>query len=142
MNVVDTLSKGIVDKDWALVEDALSLLSGAAPSTIEKPRSETRKSPPKAAGKKRNKVVAKRTGPATKKVVSAGRVNLFEQMKEYEDVLPGSDRINDNVTRTPRKRAPYKPRKLKCQVCDKTVEVHPTLARENFTCDRCISKRK
>lgn len=142
MNVVDTLSQGIANKDWALVEDALSLLSGSTTPKIPQPRVA---SSGKTAGKRKSKSPAQkvvRTGPATRKIVSASRVNLFEQMKEFEDVLPGSDRINDNVPRTPRKRAPYKPKKLKCQVCDKMVEVHPTLARENFTCDRCISKRK
>jgi|688.fasta_scaffold272183_2 hypothetical protein len=113
MNVIDKLALAIKEKDWDAVLDVVNILSGGQTEAEEVKPVETNK-----------------------------RQNLFESMKGYEeDKIPGYDKVNDNVTPTARSRKPFKMRSMSCSGCKKTFEVHPDLARENFTCDRCAAKR-
>lgn len=66
------------------------------------------------------------------------RVNLFtDDGTEHKDELNKTPKIAP----TERKRKPVKNVSQTCASCSKVSEVHPTHARENFICDKCLSSR-
>ncbi|MCW4040842.1 MAG: hypothetical protein NWE83_08860, partial [Candidatus Bathyarchaeota archaeon] len=73
--------------------------------------------------------------------------NQFEEM--YDEIAEagkddGFERINDQIQNTARKnkraRKKYSKATVQCRICNKTSEVHPMFARDNYTCDGCIGK--
>lgn len=72
--------------------------------------------------------------------------NKFEDM---EDVISeagrdsGFDQINDskNPKRKRNTRRKYKQASVTCGSCNNTFQVNPMFARENYTCDGCLTRR-
>lgn len=71
--------------------------------------------------------------------------NKFEDM---EDVISeagrdnGFDQINDKQTNRKRNtRKKYKQVNVTCGSCSNTFQVNPMFARENYTCDGCLTRR-
>lgn len=72
--------------------------------------------------------------------LSKSKINLFHDDQEsfQEDTA-----IQKKITGKPVKRSPkYKPTQVTCSTCQKTFEVNPIFARENYRCDRCILRSK
>jgi hypothetical protein len=57
---------------------------------------------------------------------------------------PGSDKINDNISLTPRRRKPFKPVVMQCVLCSREDTVAPLFKRdkETYKCNSCLSKGK
>ncbi len=81
--------------------------------------------------------VKKRTEVKTQKTT-----NKFESINidnsEIEDDLSS---INDSVERVPRNRKPFALVDVTCVNCNKKLQVKSVLVRDNYVCDRCISRR-
>lgn len=77
-----------------------------------------------------------------KEVETQKTTNKFESINisnnEIEDDLSS---INDSVERVPRNRRPFTLVDVICVNCNKKLQVKSVLARENYVCDRCISRR-
>ena len=79
----------------------------------------------------------------SRKVESSGR-NKFDDMQDAIAEAgreTGFDKINDNVKPSERNRRHYKPASVSCDNCGKSFEVNPQFVRENYVCDRCITRR-
>lgn len=75
--------------------------------------------------------------PKTTRVVAA-KNNKFEEMSDLQiddEKEDWYDKINDNVAPSPRSREKYKPAKVHCEDCNKTIEVNPMFARTPYRCD-------
>ena len=57
------------------------------------------------------------------------------------DKPEGYDKINDDVSRSPRTRSGYKSATMACNDCGKTLDVNPIFKKDNYVCDRCIGKK-
>ena len=77
-----------------------------------------------------------------KEVETQKTTNKFESINisnnEIEDDLSS---INDSVERVPRNRRPFTLVDVTCVNCNKKLQVKSVLARDNYVCDRCISRR-
>ena len=80
-----------------------------------------------------------------KRVVKSSVENKFDSMTgilEEAERERGFDSIDDSKSpRVERKRKEYKTRNVTCSQCNKSFDVNPMFARENYICDRCISRR-
>ena len=65
----------------------------------------------------------------------------FNTFKDDGTEAKGEEFNTPNIKPTERRRPPVKRVVQKCSKCDKTVEVHPTHARDWFICDKCIGAR-
>jgi len=68
--------------------------------------------------------------------------NKFEEMMGLDvDKPDGYDKINDDITRSPRTRGGYKPATMICNECGKSLDVNPIFKKDNYVCDRCVGKK-
>ena len=76
--------------------------------------------------------------PSSTQVEVKQRVNLFT-----DDGIEHKDEQNKTpeIAPTERKRKPTQMVSQVCQVCNNSVEVHPTHKRDFFTCDKCLRSR-
>jgi hypothetical protein len=82
--------------------------------------------------------------PKKSRKVQSTRENKFEKMTDVlieAEKENGFDKIKDNVKPSERNRKQYTPKNVQCTECNKSYEVHPLFAKDNYTCDKCISKR-
>ena len=76
--------------------------------------------------------------PSSTQVEVKQRVNLFtDDGTEHKD----EQNKTPEIPPTERKRKPVKMVSQVCQVCNNSVEVHPTHKRDLFTCDKCLRSR-
>lgn len=166
--VQELLYEGITDNNWECISEAYEIMSGErvdAPEPepadelsvslknmmerlekLEKqdpPKKNTRQSRSKAQ-KSEPKVDENFSKPKkSRKVESSGR-NKFDDMQDAIAEAgreTGFDKINDNVKPSERNRRHYKPASVSCDNCGKSFEVNPQFVRENYVCDRCITRR-
>jgi DNA-directed RNA polymerase subunit RPC12/RpoP len=68
--------------------------------------------------------------------------NRFEDMENLDiDKPDGYDKIDDSTPRSKRSRKSYASVELSCSNCGKKVSTHPMFKKDNFVCDRCVSKK-
>ncbi len=113
------------------------------------PKKNTKRGRPrKKAIKKTNDQVAENFSMKPNKperTVKAGKENKFESMLnvvEEAEKEKGFDLIDDTQKREKSTRNPYKVVEVSCAVCEKMYNVNPLFARETYTCDKCLTKRK
>ena len=76
--------------------------------------------------------------PSSTQVEVKQRVNLFtDDGTEHKD----EQNKTPEIPPTERKRKPTQMVSQVCQVCNNSVEVHPTHKRDFFTCDKCLRSR-
>ena len=76
--------------------------------------------------------------PSSTQVEVKQRVNLFtDDGTEHKD----EQNKTPEIALTERKRKPTQMVSQVCQVCNNSVEVHPTHKRDFFTCDKCLRSR-
>ena len=76
--------------------------------------------------------------PSSTQVEVKQRINLFtDDGTEHKD----EQNKTPEIPPTERKRKPVKMVSQVCQVCNNSVEVHPTHKRDFFTCDKCLRSR-
>lgn len=155
-NIASILEDAVNEQDWTLVVDAYGLLTGRElddPKTPDNPgdilaelmarlsRLEGGKEtkPPKKTTSKERTVSTNPVGKAKSKGAT-GRTNKFEEMVDIHEEVGKDPTFKKAPTKKSlvKKREPCKPAKVTCVKCHKTLEVSPTLARENFQCDNCI----
>lgn len=113
-----------------------------------KPKPKKRGRPRKAAVQKANDQVAENFSMKPNKperTVKAGKENKFESMLnvvEEAEKEKGFDLIDDTQKREKSTRNPYKAVEVSCAICEKMYNVNPLFARETYTCDKCLTKRK
>jgi hypothetical protein len=76
----------------------------------------------------------------SKKKAKAREIAFVDTGEKVEE--NGADKINDNVSLTPRTRKPFKTIKMTCISCKSTEEVAPIFKRdpEVYKCNKCLSK--
>lgn len=113
-----------------------------------KPKPKKRGRPRKAAAQKANNQVAENFNMKPnkpEKTVKAGKENKFESMLnviEEAEQEKGFDLIDDTQKGKKSTRNPYKVVEVSCTMCEKMYNVNPLFARETYTCDKCLTKRK
>ena len=136
----------ITDRLASLESSIVNALGLASNNEKKKP---SRKSTPKVRKKEPkesidlNNFSAGQNKPS-RKVSAEGKVNKFEDMQDAIAEAgreSGYDKINDNVKPTSRRRKSYSTKDVNCVECNKTFSVHPMFVRDNYTCDKCISRR-
>ena len=76
--------------------------------------------------------------PGSTQVEVKQRANLFtDDGTEHKD----EQNKTPEIALTERKRKPTQMVSQVCQVCNNSVEVHPTHKRDFFTCDKCLRSR-
>lgn len=76
------------------------------------------------------------------RTVKASNVNEFENMKVDIQEEDGYDKIDDSTKkRTPRNRDPHQDVNAVCVRCNESYEVHPSLLKASYVCDKCILKK-
>jgi len=153
--LIDELAAGIEESDWERIRYVYEEVTGEeAPEVEKQPVSEIDSSvvqalikrienleKPKKPTRKRKTTVKKKEEPKT------NSNNKFEEMQlSLESELTPAERkqlesINDEVPPTPRTRPAFKKVSVECRLCNKTYEVHPSLKRESYVCDKCVSRR-
>ena len=161
------LEEAIDKKDWNIVCQAFLELSGETKEITDKPvslediKSEILASVMDALGNGQKKpTVKKQSKKSTKqqeekssefsvdkksRKVKATSENKFESMHDVIEEAAKEknfDKIDDNVEPSQRARRPSSTKSVKCVECQSVNSVHPLFARENFTCDRCLGKRR
>jgi hypothetical protein len=75
------------------------------------------------------------------KKVPVTETKRFNSFTDDGTESKGEEFSTPEVSLTERRRPPAKKVSQTCSKCGKTVEVHPTHAREWFSCDKCIGAR-
>lgn len=165
----DLLQKGIENSDWSHITEAYFTLTGDELSVPENNSTATNtdefiktvmdrltklESKTKSSEKKEPKTSKKtaefdfktKSNKPSRKVSDRKKENKFEQM--HNEVFAEAeqekdfDKIDDNIKPSQRTRKAYSPKSVACTVCGGINEVNPLFAREMYTCDSCIAKRK
>lgn len=79
-----------------------------------------------------------RTVKASKENKFDSMIDVIEEAKQEK----GFDLIDDKISRQKSSREPYKKVNVHCIACQKEYDVNPLFARETYTCDKCLSRRK
>ena len=129
-----------------MLESAKSLLQAAKdivdsdkdPVIETKPVKKKRGRPPKKKAPPKEDFKVNKSTSKTPKFTH----NKFEEMMGLDvDKPEGYDKINDDVSRSPRTRSGYKSATMACNDCGKTLDVNPIFKKDNYVCDRCIGKK-
>ena len=70
--------------------------------------------------------------------------NKFESMTgvlEEAEQEKGIDKIDDSKYTPKNKRKAFTAKNVTCSECNTASEVHPLFARDNYICDKCLSRR-
>lgn len=169
--VQELLYEGITDNNWECISEAYQIMSGekvdipepepvdelsvSLKNMMERLEKLEKKEPSKkntGRGRpKKQKPEPKvdenfsiKSSKPERSVKSSGK-NKFESMAgvlEEAEQERGFNSIDDsNSPRAERKRREYQTKSVTCSQCNKSFDVNPMFARENYTCDRCISRR-
>lgn len=147
---IETIRKGIIAKDWDLVESGFNDIS-----KIFNIEPITRIQPKKSRGRPKKKVeplvleeeedeldVEEQPEPVRKR-----RRNHFVNTWKDTGKLCTEDRLIDKklIVAKPVERVRKSPmKKVRCQACDRVVEVHSSLIydKDGYTCSKCIPTGK
>lgn len=145
--IENSLELAIEENNWAYVADAYKILSG---QSIEIPHNEsdnTLKSVMARLEKLENKggdqttVKKPKKGRASKEKVSSN--NKFDSMTDLlADAAKenGFDQINDKIQPSERNRPRFSYKNVTCRECNRSMDVHPMFAKENYICDKCVGR--
>lgn len=89
------------------------------------------------------------TGGASRSRKVSDRASSENKFEDMEDVISqagrddGFDRINDSKQTDKKRniRKKYKQASVTCGSCSNTFQVNPMFARDNYTCDGCLTRR-
>jgi hypothetical protein len=156
-SITENLHSAILDRDWDKVSACYESLSGETclppkenegvnpdllklmsqmQTILSSSRTEKKRTPKSASQKKADRVITQRE-PET------SSANKFNPNDFADKVLDKNEsRINDNVKPpVARSRKQYKPVSITCESCNKSFDVNPLFAREDYKCDRCLLKK-
>lgn len=134
--IVEKLKKAISEQNFSYVADAIKDLTGEVidVSDYEDPVDAKIREIEEQLNSLRGIKKTEKTQPKKTN-------NAFDDIVDELEIIPeiGEELINDKVERT-RKPRPSRLVKVTCS-CGKTEEVSPILARDNYTCQKCLVKK-
>lgn len=163
--VVDKLKEAIENKDWDCVSEVFFMITGSE-KVVDEDSSEiteitqmfkvlqSRIDGIQNNKTKKNNLTPRPRAPLRTKTTRASRSksdaenkrpNKFEEMTGLDAEVKrerGYDKINDNVKPSQRTRERFKTVAAVCVDCGKNFDIHPTLLKENYVCDKCLIRRK
>lgn len=169
--VKELLYEGITDNNWECISEAYQIMAGEKvdvpesepvdelsvnlKNMLERLEKLEKKEPPKkkrGRGRPRTKKPDPKVdenfsikSPKSKRAVKSSGQNKFESMAgvlEEAEQEKGFNSIDDSKSpRTERKRREYQTKNVTCSQCNKSFDVNPMFARENYICDKCVSRR-
>lgn len=166
MNIAKLLKEALTNGDWNFVAQAYFMLSGEKIEpmesdafsllsiilekiqdiTDEKPKKKkpVKKTKPKVEKKELDNSFSVESNKPSRKVVAKNTSNKFELMQDAIAEAgneSGYDKINDNVKPSQRNRKSYSTKNVVCIDCNKSFDVNPLFAKENYICDNCLQRR-
>lgn len=166
MNIAQLLKEALSSGDWNFVAEAYYMLSGEKVDpmesdalsllsiilekiqdiTDEKPKKKkpVKKTKPKVEKKELDNSFSLESNKPSRKVVAKNTGNKFELMQDAIAEAGnenGYDKINDNVKPSQRNRKSYSTKNVVCIDCNKSFDVNPLFAKENYICDNCLQRR-
>jgi len=169
--VRELLYDGIIDSNWECISEAYQMMSGekvdipepepvdelsaSLKNMMERLEKLEKQDPPKK-NRRNGRSKTKKPEPKVdenfsiksskpKRSVKSSGQNKFESMAgvlEEAEQERGFNSIDDsNSPRVERKRREYQTKSVTCSQCNKSFDVNPMFARENYICDKCISRR-
>lgn len=132
--IIDKLKRAITDQDFSLVADVIRDLTGEEVDVEEDPiQAKIREI--------EDQLKSLKSKGRKSEVKVEGKANEFDKIVDELDILPepGEDLINDKIKRQRQPRASNTV-KVTCS-CGKTEEVSSILARDNYTCQKCLIKK-
>lgn len=135
--IVDKLKRAIIDQDFTLVADVIKDLTGEEVEVDEDPMQAKLRE----IEEQINSLKSSKLKKPTKQPRVENKDNQFDKIVDELDILPepGEELIDDKVKRN-RQPRPSNLVKVTCS-CGKTEEVSSILARDNYTCQKCLIKK-
>jgi len=144
---IDTIRKGILDKDWDLVIagfNDISKIFNIEPITMKKTRGRPKKQLEPIEEVEEEQDEQEELEPQPVENTKKRRTNFVNKWRDTGKLCV-EDRLIDKKLSVAKpvervRKSPMK--KIRCQSCERLVEVHGALIfdRDNYTCSKCIPK--
>lgn len=168
MNIAALLKEALASGDWSFVAQAYFMLSGEKVDPMESDAfsllsvilnkiqeiKDDMSDKPKKKKPDKPKIIEKKEeidkqflmeyNKPSRKISGNQSENKFELMSDAiaeAERESGYDKINDNVTPTKRSRKTYSTKKVVCTECNRSFDVNPMFAKDNYICDKCLQRR-
>ena len=150
MNPIDKIKFGIESNDMGVVSEGFEDLTGEKVSTAQEETVVEKEAPQGEPDD--NFITSTRSSESSEsgensRIARAEPLSIGERENTFVD--DGSEASEDFeidkklAIKAPveRKRKGFKKVSIRCVSCKKDFEIHPTLSRENYKCDNCITRR-
>lgn len=149
-DIENSLELAIDDRNWSYVANAYEAISGesidipeAEPDNALKSvmarleKLENMGNEQTTTAKSKN---SKKGRPSKNKRQSGNRFDTMTDLLGDAAKENGFDKINDNIKPCERNRPAFSYKNVTCRECNRSMDVHPMFAKENYVCDKCVGR--
>lgn len=134
--IENSLELAMDKNNWAYVADAYKILSGLS---IDIPQAEP-DNVLKSVMARLEKLENMGDEQTKNKRQSGNKFDTMTDLLGDAAKENGFDKINDNIKPCERNRPAFSYKNVTCRECNRSMDVHPMFAKENYVCDKCVGR--